>query len=156
MKLAPRFANVALAQFEDGHEYPLEVREHRSSKSHAFFFASVNSAWQNLDEEALKRYPTSDHLRKWALIKAGFYDETNIVFETSQDAVRGASMARKLDQFAVVTVKENVVRIFTAQSQSLINADKERFKEQSAAVLEILSGKIGVSQKALEREGRLE
>lgn len=65
-------------------------------------------------------------------------------------------MARKLDQFAVVTVKENVVRIFTAQSQSLINADKERFKEQSAAVLEILSGKIGVSQKALEREGRLE
>jgi len=159
-ELVPRFANVALAQFQDGEEYPLEVREQRSSKEHAHYFASVNSAWEHLDEETLQALKTPEHLRKWALIATGWYEETQIGELTKRDATRMAVAARKLDEYAEIRVRRGLgdtwsLVIRTAKSQSRSAMAKEDFRASKRDVLDVLSGHIHVTRKQLEDIGKV-
>ncbi len=70
-----RFAREADAQFVIGERYRMTTVEERSAKSHAHYFACVTDAWANLPEEYEGRWPTADHLRKYALIKTGYRRE---------------------------------------------------------------------------------
>lgn len=154
MRPSPRFVKLAQKQFEIGTEYPLEVHEQRSTAEHRHYFAAIREAWSNLNEDATERYPTPDHLRRWALIKAGWYRENTTVCDSFDHAMQLAAFIRKLDDFAVVIQKGNVVKIYIAKSQSYQEMSKEDFQQSSRDVLEILSGQIGISRKALENEGR--
>ena len=58
-----------------GAQYMVEAREARSIASHNFYFAAVHEAFLNLPEAMAERFPSADHLRKYALIRAGFRDE---------------------------------------------------------------------------------
>jgi len=160
MKLVPRFQSVANKQFEDGQEYPLEVREQRSSKEHAHYFASINSAWEHLDEETLQALRTPNHLRKWALIATGWYEETQIGELTKRDATRMAVAARKLDEYAEIRVRRGLgdtwsLVIRTARSQSRASMNKEDFRASKRDVLDVLSGHIHVTRKQLEDIGKV-
>ncbi len=162
MRVAARFGNVARAQFRDGEEYPLYVREHRSSKSHAFFFASVKNAHDNLSAENTEILQTPEHLRKWALIVSGWYDETLVDAGEGKygrrRAIQMAGFARKLDDFAEIKVIKHgenwFLRVRVAKSQSLSSMDKEEFKKSSRDVLDVLSGTIEVRRADLEKIGR--
>jgi len=149
----PRFAKECDKRYVVGLRYMLEEIQERSSKSHAHYFAMVGEAWMNLPEDASDRWPTSEHLRKWCLIKAGFHDHRSIVARSKAEALRLASFIRPMDDFAIVTVNDCVVDVFTAKSQSHRAMNKQEFAKSKEAVLRILADMIGVAPGKLEKAG---
>lgn len=161
MRLLPRFQNVALGQFSDSEEYPLDVREERSSKQHAYFFASVNSAWKNLRGETAEVLTTPTHLRGWALIQAGYHHQQIVEAPDKESAIRMAVFARALaknEGYVEIKVIHHDGRWFVRsrepESQSRASMKADRFKQSVQDVLDILAGTIEVTRKTLEREGR--
>lgn len=155
-----RFRQLAVRQFKDGERYVLEPHDEVSHAERGHYFASVNDAWKNLSDAATARYPTPNHLRRWALIKAGWRKENFTVCDSENRATQLAAFVRNLDDAAVVVVEKNVVRTYVARTQKVGSPDqgymtKEEFRRSKQDVLDILSGTIGVSRKALEKEGRL-
>lgn len=168
-ELVPRFGNIANAQFRDGEEYPLEVKEHRSSAEHNHYFASVKNAWDNVrDAETLTILSTPNKLRQWALIQTGWCDATVFGPMSKRSAIAAATKAainfRKNDDYVEVTLRRAhdeetgellkdgwLVIIKTAQSQSRASMDKEAFRDSKRAVLDLLSGQIEVRRRDLEK-----
>lgn len=143
------FAAICDKHFVVPEVYRLEVHEERSGLSHRHFFASINEAWKNLPDELALEYPTPDRLRKKSLIKAGYADETSIVCDSVAAARKVAAFIEGFDSDAVVLVRGNVVKRFTAQSQSARSMNKERFQASKTAVLNIVSSLIGVTPETL-------
>lgn len=151
MRPQQRYVWQARKQFEVGATYPLVIHEERSTNSHNHFFASVHEAWKNLPEHLSKKHPTSEHLRKWALIKAGFADERSIACDSNAEALKVAAFVKPMDEYSVVVVRDDVVKVFTAQSQSARTMDKKAFQDSKTAVLEIVSEMIGVDPATLSK-----
>lgn len=149
------FRRRADAQFVIGERYMLTEQNERSMRSHRHFFASVHDGWLNLPEHMTERFPTSEHLRKWCLIKAGFCDTQTHVCSSKAEAVRTAAFIRPMDEFAVITVNEATVTRYTAQSQSTRAMGKERFQESKTAVLEIIAEMVGTTPGEIERNARM-
>src|SRR5690606_31767424 len=82
-------------------------------------FACLAEAWQTLPEHLLEEYPTVEHLRKKMLIRCGYADERSIVCASKAEAQRVAAFIKPMDSYAIVTVREAVVRVYTAQSQAM-------------------------------------
>lgn len=146
----PRFQKACDAAFVAGERYKLEPIEERSALSHRHYFAAVNDAWLNLRETEAERFATSEHLRKWALIKAGYHDERTIVCSSKAEAHRLAAFIKPMDEYAVVLVFDATVRAYTAKSQSLRAMNRKDFQESKDKVLAILSDMIGVKPAELE------
>lgn len=142
-----RFQQLCDKQFCVGENYPLVPHEARSAVSHSHYFASLSEAWSNLTEEAAERFPTVDHLRKFALIKAGFRDERSTVCSSKAEALRFAAFIKPIDEFAFVTVSEATVTVYTAKSQSLRAMGKQVFQESKDKVLDIAWGMCGVRRE---------
>lgn len=151
MKPLQRFIRQCDKQFAVGSEYRLIEQEERSMASHRGYFAAVNEAWQNLPEDIADRYPTAEHLRKRALIKAGYCVEKQIAASSHEDALRIAAFIGGLDEFAVVLVRDDVVKHYTAKSQSVRSMTKEEFQESKNKVLDEISSLIGVSPDNLQQ-----
>jgi hypothetical protein len=152
MRPVGRLLNQARRVFQIGQVYRLEISEERSESSHRHYFAAVREAWMQLPEDKSLQYPSEDHLRRWALIATGWHHERNIECKTPEEAARIAAIVKPLDNYAVILQRENVVRIYTAKSQSRKNMNKEDFQKSSEAVLDKLSQVIGVRQSQLEKE----
>ena len=135
-----------------GARYFVEGKEPRSQASHNHYFASLHDAWMNLPEAVAERFATADHLRAYALIKAGYHDQRSIVAESKAAARRVAAFVKPLDDFAVVVVEECTVTIYTAKSQSMRAMGKEPFQASKTAVLGIVAGMAGVEAGDLKRE----
>jgi hypothetical protein len=139
--------------FVAGQVYPLESPDDRSDASHRHYFASVNEAWMNLPEGLAKRFPSAEHLRKWALIRAGYYDERSIVCASEAEAQRLGAFIKPLDDYAVVIARDSVVIVYTAKSQRARAMDKQEFHRSKDAVLDIIAGLIGTSAGTLANAG---
>lgn len=148
----PRFRKAADEAFVVHERYRMTIEEERSMRSHRHYFAMLHDAWMNLPEDQAERFPTSEHLRKWCLIRAGYSDERSIVCASKAEAQRVAAFIRPIDSYAIVTVSEAVVRVFTAQSQSVKAMGHKVFQQSKDKVLEIAAGLIGVSPDTLARE----
>lgn len=149
---SPYWAKVADQQWVVGERYAIEVHEERSSASHRAFFAAVRECWMNLPEAFARQFPTETHLRKYALVKAGFRDERTIVASSKAEARRIAAFVEPLDEFAIVSVSGSAVVVLTAKSQSMKAMGKAEFQRSKDAVLDILAEMIGVSPRALSAE----
>lgn len=136
-------------QFIVGETYQLIVHENRSQESHNHYFAAIHDAWMNLPELDSERFATAEHLRKWALIKAGYRDERSVVCASKAEALRVAAFIKPMDEFAVVLTHEAVVTVYTAQSQSKKAMGADAFQASKQKVLDVISAMIGVEQKAL-------
>lgn len=148
------FAALADKQFVVGEVYTLEAADpSRSGNSHRHFFAAVYDAWLNLSEHDTERFVTADHLRKYALIRAGYRDERSIVCASKAEAVRVGAFVKPMDDHAIVAISEAVVRVYTAKSQSQKAMGRRVFQESKTAVLEILAGMIEVSREQLLFQG---
>lgn len=145
-----RFAKLCDKHFVVGESYPLVVHEARSQASHSHYFAALNEAWKNLREDVAERFPTSEHLRKYALVKAGFADERSIVCASKAEAQRVAAFIRPMDDYAVIVVREATIKVFTAKSQSMRAMGKADFQASKEAVLDVVSGMIGVKTGELK------
>lgn len=138
-------------QYVVGAHYMLEAVEERSGRSHRHYFASINEVWQNLPDEIAERFPTAEHLRKYALIRTGYRDERSITCSSKAEAQRVASYVRPSDEFSVVTVHEATVTTYTAQSQNTRAMGKKRFQESKDKVLDYLSGLIGSTREDVQQ-----
>lgn len=138
------FARLADEQYVIGQQYRLVQEAGRSKRSHDHFFASVEDAWANLPERWAGRFPTAEHLRKWALIKAGYRDERSIVAASKAEAQRVAAFVKPMDEFAVVVVTEAVVTVYTAKSQSRKAMGGPVFQKSKQDTLDVLAEMVGV------------
>lgn len=146
-----RFSKLCNREFVVGESYPLVIQEARSAETHRHYFACIAEAWKNLPENVAERWPTSEHLRKWALVQAGFRDERSIVCASKAEALRVAAFIRPIDEYAVVIVSEATVIEYRAKSQSTRAMGKKEFQDSKQKVLDIVSGLIGVETAHLER-----
>lgn len=145
------FAARCDEQFVVGEVYRLEEVQDRSQASHNHYFASLAEAHANLPEYQAARFPTVDHLRAYALIKAGFCDQRLITCDSDDQAHRLAALMHIMDEFAVIDVTGNVVTIWRAHSQSHRAMGKQKFAESKNKVLDVVSQMIGVSTDDLNK-----
>lgn len=144
------WARRAAARWTGGEVYHITEEEVRSQASHNHYFAAVQTAWRNLPEVLAERYPSDDHLRKYALIRTGWHNSHVVTCGTRADALRVAALARSLDEFAVVDIppQGSVVTVFTAQSQSA-RMGKDDFQKSKDDVMTFLAELIGVAKREL-------
>jgi len=142
--------NQAMSSFEKEEITALMRHEERSIASHRAYFAMLRSAWMNIPEKLCAEYPTETHLRKKALIACGFADERSIVCSSKAEALRVSAFIKPMDEYAVVLTSGPVVKVFTAQSQSVKAMGKAEFQRSKTAVLDYVAGLLSVSPKQLE------
>lgn len=159
----PRFIKQCDDQFLVDEEYPMTILEARSRATHNHFFACVHEAWLNLPDdiryitdpvtgEVRERYPSETHLRKDALVKAGFAVEKTFDCESRAHALRLGAFVRSVDTYAIIQIRGNIVRVYEAMSQDAASMGKEVFQESKSAVLDILSEMIRVKPAQLRKE----
>lgn len=139
--------------FVVGEVYKMAEHHDRSMNSHRHFFAVINDAWSNLSDDKLEQYPNAEVLRKKALIWKGYRDERSIVCTSAADAQRVASFIKPMDDFAVVIVREAVVLVWTAKSQSVKAMGAKDFQQSKSDVLDFVADLIGVSSDELAKQG---
>lgn len=142
-QVAPASRRLADEKLVVGQRYIIKPEEPRSAASHRHEFAEVREAWMNLPEDAHDRWPTSEHLRKWALIKTGWREERSIVCSSAAEANRIKAFIRGMDDYAVVVAQRNVVIVMTAKSQSMKAMGKIDFQRSKDDVLRAVAELIG-------------
>lgn len=145
-----RFMKAAGERYGLGEVVELDEVKPRSGRSHDHYFAAVHEAWQSLPEAASQRFPTDEHLRKYALIKAGYADSRSVVTASRAEALRVAAFIGGMDPFALVSTEGSTVTHWTAKSQSMKAMGAKVFQESKAAVLEVLASLLDVSKADLE------
>lgn len=137
------FARLADQEFVIGEVYTLaEIADARSMKSHRHYFQAVYDHWLNLGEADAERFPTEVHLRKYALIRAGFCNARELPCSSKAEAVRVGAFMKPMDEYALVAINPPVVRVYTAHSQDTRSMGRARFQESKDAVMEVLAGMI--------------
>jgi hypothetical protein len=147
-----KWPKLAAQRFDNGADYLLAPVEHRSDQNHKHEFAWIREAWLNLPEALADEYASPEHLRKRALIMAGFYVETILDVGSHAAALRVAQFARGEDEYAVAVVRGGVVVVRKAKSQSKRTMDKAEFQASKTAILDIIAGMIGVSPETLNKQ----
>lgn len=145
----PRMRERIAQYFELGATYRVEFKDHRSAESHNATFAGIARAWDNLTVEDSRRFPTAMHFRKWLLVQNGFADSREVVCDTADDAMRFAVVARSLDSYAVITVRSNVVTIYTAQSMAAKTMDRKTFETAKQLILQQAAEMVGIDVPTL-------
>lgn len=151
-----RFVKQCDATFVVGCEYFIDATGPRSEKSHRHFFAQLGNIWDSLPDEMVERFPTKEHLRKAALIHCGYSDRQDIVCATPQDALRLGAIARTLDQYCIIRVRDCVVAIWKARSQDHRHMDKATFQESKDRTLSWAANLIGVQPEAVAETRQIE
>jgi hypothetical protein len=147
-----RFCRLCDQQFAVHERYTLIPHEERSSATHRHYFAALYDAWLNLPEREAERWPTSEHFRKWLLIQAGYADERSIVCPSKAAALKVAAFVKPMDEHAVVVVSESIVKVFTAQSQSMRAMGPKAFQDSKQKVLDLAAEMVGVKPQTLSSE----
>lgn len=149
MRVMPGFQRQADRSFVIGERYRLAPVEDRSGASHRHYFAVIDEAWENLPEGMSADFPTPEHLRKAALIRAGYRDERSVVCASRAEALRVAAFIKPIDDFAIVATSGATVCVYTAKSQSEKAMGKEDFQRSKDAVLDALAAMLGVTTRDL-------
>jgi len=136
-------------QFGEGEIIMMERHEERSTASHNHYHASIKTAFDNLPEDD-DRFPNPNALRKWALIKSGYCTESHVVCDTEEQAKIIAGFMGHAEG-VIIVVKGNVVKKYTAKSQSMKAMNKQEFGESKNAVLDTIAELIAVTRQRLEK-----
>lgn len=147
--MVPKRPKLADAYYVIGEDYTLVEHEESSTRSRNHYFASVHDAWLNLSDADTARWPSDDHLRKYALIRTGFRDERSIPLASRAEALRVAAFMRPMDEYAVILVQETVVTVYTAKTQKRAAMGAEKFQASKTAVLDFLAAMLGTTTQAL-------
>lgn len=145
------WARQADKQFVVGELYRMAEQHDRSTNSHRHFFAVIADAWRTLPDQMLEQYPTSEHLRKKALVWKGYRDERTIVAASQAEAERMAAFVKPMDDFAVVTVRDAVIRVWTAKSQSVKAMGAKEFQQSKSDVLDFIDDLLGVERGSVAK-----
>ena len=141
----PYWARKADDAFVVGETYKLAEHQDRSGASHNAYFARLSELWQSRPDDLLTEYPNVESLRKRALIRCGYATERTFVASSKAEAQRLAAFLRPEDDYSIILVKECVVRIFNAASQSYRAMGRADFEASKTRVLEFVENLLGVS-----------
>lgn len=144
-----RLAEFCDHEFGEGEIVTFERHEDRSTATHNHYFACIQEAWQNLPEGD-HRFPTPEALRKWALIRAGYCITNDVVLPTPEAAKSVAAFMGN-SEGTIIVVRENIVRRYTAKSQSIKAMNKEEFQRSKTDVLDTIAELLEVKRKQLEK-----
>lgn len=147
----PRTVRDCESMFGAGEIVALTRHEDRSMNSHRHYFSCIGEAWRNLPDHMLDEFPSAEHLRKKALVRAGYADERTFVCASKAEAARMAAFLRPMDEYAIVSVREATVTVWTAKSQSVRAMGNAEFQASKEAVLDVISRLIGVSTDDLRQ-----
>jgi hypothetical protein len=143
-------------QYAIGKVYKLAPFEERTHAAHGSFFKAINLSWKNLPEAEAKRFPSAEHLRKYATIRCGYSDEHIFPFDTPESAEALLPVLRDLyGEFAIIKISENVINVFTAKSLKMTGdgaLNEQEFKKARRDILDYCAGLIGVTAKTLEQQ----
>jgi len=134
--------------FGEGEVATFERHEERSTASHNHYFACIQTAWDNLPN-AEERFPTPEALRHWALIRGGYCTENSIVCDTPEQAQIVAGFMGN-SEGTIIVVRGNIVKKYTAKSQSMKAMNKDEFQRSKVDTLDIIAELIAVTRKRLE------
>ena len=149
--MKPIHPRIADREYVVGERYMLAPFEQRSIASHNHEFAWLHEAWMTLPEHEAARHPTSEHLRKFALISTGYSDSQSIVCSSKAEALRFAAFIKPMDDYSVVIVSECVVTRYTAKSQSRRAMGSKEFQESKDKIMEFIAGILGVTTDDLKK-----
>jgi len=150
--MIPAKPKLADKEYAIGQRYWLEQVSERNWASHQQQFAWIAEAHNNLPESMGEMFPTSEHLRKAALIATGWFRETVVDCGSRAAAARVAAYARGEDEFARVVVRGSTVTVQKARSQrmhGLDRMDKAEFQKAKDDILGWISNLIGVEPERL-------
>lgn len=150
MRPLSRFVDICERTFEIGERCILTKKEYRSHASHAHYFACLHDAWLNLAEEYGDEFPSSEHLRAWCLVKAGYADKQVITCATPDDAARTAAIASSREKIRIVSLDGCVVTIWVPHSQSMKAMGKKEFQDSKTKVLDIVAAMARTTRQDLE------
>lgn len=150
--MVPLHAGRASKVYEAGERYVLVPAQHRSQESHSHQFAWLREAWMSLPDHLAEQFPTAEHLRKWALIRAGYCDSHTITCASRAEALRVAAFIRPIDEFAVVVTNSATVTRYTAKSQSRRAMGAKVFQQSKTAIMEVVAKMLGVEVGKLPRQ----
>ena len=148
----PRYRKTADAQFVIGERYIVTIEQPRNVGFERAYFASLREIWKSLPDDQALRFPSVDHMRKFALIKAGFCDSRTLVCRSRAEADRLAAFIRPRDGYAIVSVARTVVTEWTAHSQSRRAMGHDEFRRSADAVMDFCAGLVGVQPKDVPGE----
>lgn len=151
--VSQRFAKLADKFFIIGEVYAMVVEQPRSRASHNHQFAWLHDAWMNLPEDIAHLYPSDEHLRKRALIEAGYFHELAVDAGSRAAALRVAAAVPALDEFAFAKVEGPIVLIRRAKSQSMRAMGAKQFYESKAAIMQVIADMLGVTAQELRKRG---
>lgn len=133
-----------------GEVHGWQMAENRSKASHDHFFAVVNEAWKSLPDDLCDDFPSPEHLRKFALIKAGFCTATKVVCANNDEAIKLVGKAKAMDRYSLVDVSGNTVTIWTADSQRRDAMGRSAFQEAKEKAIHVLSVLLGTDVATLK------
>jgi hypothetical protein len=149
--MTPVHPKLADKEYVVGERYMLAPFEQRSTASHNHEFAWLHEAWMNLPEQYAEQFPSAEHLRKYALIRAGYSDSQSMPCGSKAEALRVAAFIRPMDEFSIVTVNGTVVNRFTAKSQSRRAMGGKEFQESKTKIMDVVAQMIGVEPEQLAK-----
>lgn len=144
-----RFSTLCKRQFSYGEDYPLGPVEGVPSRSRGGFFAAIKDAWNNLPAED-ERFPSPEHLRKRALVGAGWATHAQYVMDTPKDAKNMAKALRARDEYAVIKCGGNVVDIWIAKSIAAGAISGQEFQVVKTKALDWAAGLARTTRAELE------
>lgn len=142
--MTPRPIHLDRAQkeFDAGQVYRLQAIEERSRKSERHYFAVIREVFKNLPDHYADQIPSPEHLRKFALIRCNYFDLEEIVCASEDDAIKVSRQAKSADEYAITVIRDNVIRIYTAKSQSAAAMGSKAFQKSKDDVLIFLAALI--------------
>ena len=143
------WAREADKRYVVGETYTMDEIFVRSHQTHAPYFACIKAAWDSLPDALRPQYPSAEHLRKLALIHAGYCSTMQHVTKSEAEAQRLAAAIKPYDTYQLVLVEGNIVSVYHALSQDHRSMDKQRFQESKEAVLRWIGDLIGADPTEL-------
>jgi hypothetical protein len=145
---AKRCRAEAARRFLPGQTYLMEEVQERSQATHAHYFARLHDLWMSLPDDAAMQFPTSEALRKHALVMTGFRRERKFATSSREEARKLAAWLRDGESdYAIISVKENVIIEWRPLSQSYRSMPKGQFGESKRAVLQWIEGLLGLNEE---------
>lgn len=114
-----------------------------ADKMRQAFFASLRDTWFSFGPELRRRFPSSESLRKQALIAIGYCDVMTVACGSKAAAPGIAAAFQMKDNYCIATIDGAVVTVMTAKSMARRVLKKPQFREVALAVEAWVSEQTG-------------
>ena len=115
-----------------GEIYSAEIKKPRNYKFHKKYFALLNMAYENLNEEMTRRFPSFENFRSAVQVMAGHYD-TSWLLDTGEEIIIPKSISfSSMNEFEFTKMYDNLFsvlmkNVFTGSNKDLIEQQLTNF-----------------------------